>query len=105
MSENDLRSGKITFSDPMCTTKKNKNTDPIRLKIAKRALQELHHGMYINLGIGISSIIPTILPEGLDINLHSENGVIGVGPYPTLEKATGRNINASKVRVFIVSKP
>lgn len=61
VGENDLKNGKVIFGT-MCHTKKNKNSDPIRLKIAKRAAMEIHHGMYINLGIGIPTLVPSCLP-------------------------------------------
>lgn len=71
VSERDLREGKVTFQEHLCHTKKNKNTDPVRLKIAKRAVQEVHDGMYINLGIGIPTLLPSLLPKGIELNLHS----------------------------------
>jgi acyl CoA:acetate/3-ketoacid CoA transferase len=104
VGENDLKNGKVIFG-PLCPTKKNKNADPIRLKIATRAAKEVKDGMYINLGIGIPTLLPSVLPEGIEINLQSENGIMGVGSFPTLDKATGKNINAGKVRDIIVRKP
>ena len=54
----------------------------IRIKIAKRAAKEVKNGMYINLGIGMPTLVPTYLPVDCDINLQSEDGILGVGDYP-----------------------
>jgi len=53
--------------------------------------------MNVNLGIGIPTLLPSVLPSNIKINLQSENGIMGVGPYPTVEQASGKNINAGKV--------
>ena len=57
--------------------------NPVRLKIMERAAKEVRNGMNINLGIGIPTLLPQTLPQGVKINVHSENGVLGVGPFPT----------------------
>lgn len=54
----------VTFT-PLADGKKNKNADPIRLKIAKRAALEVKNGMNVNLGIGIPTLLPSVLPEGV----------------------------------------
>jgi len=71
----------------------------IRNKIAKRAAKELKHGMYVNLGIGIPTIVADYLPEGMVIFFQSENGMLGVGPYPSLEQADPDLINPGKESV------
>lgn len=103
VSERDLVEKKVTY-EPVTGNFKNKNMDPVRLKIANRAAKEVKSGMSINLGIGIPTLLPSVLPEDVQINLESENGVMGVGPYPTLEAATGKNINAGKVVLAIFRK-
>lgn len=52
------------------------------MKIMKRAAKEVFDGANVNLGIGIPTLLPACLPPGVKINVHAENGVMGVGPYP-----------------------
>lgn len=54
----------------------------IRNKLAKRAAEEIHHGMVVNLGIGIPSLVPNHLPNDLKVMFHAENGITGMGPSP-----------------------
>lgn len=54
----------------------------LREKILRRAAKEVKNGMYVNLGIGIPTSLPSVLPKDIKIELHSENGVLGVGNYP-----------------------
>lgn len=77
----------------------------MRYKIAARAAKEVKDGMYVNLGIGIPTILPEVLPPNVTINLQSENGVLGVGHHPTLEEVDPDNINAGKVNIFSFRKP
>jgi 3-oxoacid CoA-transferase len=79
-------------------TEKNANKDVgIKEKIIKRAAKEVENGMTINLGIGIPTLLPNYLPKDIEVTLHSENGVLGVGDYPEKGKENPRLINAGKV--------
>jgi 3-oxoacid CoA-transferase B subunit len=73
-----------------------------KIGIAKRIAQEVRNGMYINLGIGIPTLVANYIPSNINVVLQSENGLLGIGPFPTEDKIDADLINAGKQTITMM---